>query len=381
MRFLLVAFLLSSAASLAQTPAAQLWQELTAKRNSLPGFHQEFACSETRTMTGHQQSSQCEIVVDVSSGKWREWSRTGSAEIFDGRELFRIEENEGAFLRIRPHPKETAPQPSIYDFGDSDTSKAVELERRSCNTPIDGDPCVTLEVPIRQRTRLSVDGQMITQRGGVSRLIFDTETGLLVSSGTVQGIDNQKIGYRLTTTATLKRQVYGNAVDPALFAPPAGLREVKRFSDWNAARIKKQLAGKPAPDLAVTDTAGNLVRLSEYKGKTVLLDFWATWCPPCREDAPALETLHRTYHERGLVIVGLSVGEPRETVEQFLKKSSPGYSIVLTSENEMPRIYQPRVIPTYILIDGDGAVVSAAEGNQGLADLRKLLKRAGMDTD
>jgi thiol-disulfide isomerase/thioredoxin len=212
-------------------------------------------------------------------------------------------------------------------------------------------------------------------------LIFDTETGLLVSSGTVQGIDNQKIGYRLTTTATLKRQVYGNAVDPALFAPPAGLREVKRFSDWNAARIKKQLAGKPAPDLAVTDTAGNLVRLSEYKGKTVLLDFWATWCPPCREDAPALETLHRTYHERGLVIVGLSVGEPRETVEQFLKKSSPGYSIVLTSENEMPRIYQPRVIPTYILIDGDGAVVSAAEGNQGLADLRKLLKRAGMDTD
>jgi thiol-disulfide isomerase/thioredoxin len=373
--------LIASTPVLAQSPAAQLWKDLEAKRNRLSSFHQEFTCSQTYRMTGRQHSSQSVVIIDVSSGKWRERSGTRVATIFNGRELFRIEEGGGEVVRTTPNPKEPLPQPYVYDFSDSEPSKAVELERRSCNANFSGNQCVVLELPIKQRTRLGADGQMITNRGGVRRLMIDIETGLLVSSGTAEGVDNQRNGYQLTTAASLNNQVLGNAVDPEIFQPAHDLREVKRFSDWDAARIRKQFAGKPAPELTVTDVAGNSLALSGFQGKTVLLDFWATWCPPCRWDVPALETLHRKYHDRGLVIVGLSFGESRETVEQFLKKSAPTYPIVLTSENQMPRVYQPRVIPTYIVIGSDGAVVSATEGDQGFAELRKLLKHAGMDTD
>jgi thiol-disulfide isomerase/thioredoxin len=73
----------------------------------------------------------------------------------------------------------------------------------------------------------------------------------------------------------------------------------------------------PAPELAVTDLKGVLVTLSAFKGKTVVLDFWTTWCPPCRADGPALERLYKKYGEKELVIVGISVSEDRTVVEKF----------------------------------------------------------------
>jgi thiol-disulfide isomerase/thioredoxin len=159
------------------------------------------------------------------------------------------------------------------------------------------------------------------------------------------------------------------------------MREVKELSRWNAAKIKKQLAGKPAPELAVTDIERKSVALSAFKGKTVLLDFWTTWCPPCRADAPALDKLYRKYREQDLMIVGISVSEERAIVEKFLKEHPHSFPVALTSENEMPRAYQIGVFPTYIVINRDGTVASAVEGDQGFGELRKLLKKAGLEID
>ena len=121
--------------------------------------------------------------------------------------------------------------------------------------------------------------------------------------------------------------------------------------------------------------------LSAFKGKTVLLDFWTTWCPPCRADAPALDKLYRKYREQDLMIVGISVSEERAIVEKFLKEHPHSFPVVLTSENEMPRAYQIGVFPTYIVIDRDGTVASAVQGDQGFGELRKLLKKAGLEID
>jgi thiol-disulfide isomerase/thioredoxin len=166
----------------------------------------------------------------------------------------------------------------------------------------------------------------------------------------------------------------------SLFKPPSkDIREVKELSRWNAAKIKKELAGKPAPDLAVMDLRGEPVTLSALKGRTVLLDFWTTWCPPCRVDAPAVEKLHRKYGGKELTIVGISVSEDREIVEKFLKEHPQGFQVVLTTENEMPRPYEVGVFPTYIVIDRDGTVSGAVEGDKSFADLLKLLKKAGME--
>jgi thiol-disulfide isomerase/thioredoxin len=107
--------------------------------------------------------------------------------------------------------------------------------------------------------------------------------------------------------------------------------------------------------LAVTDIRGNSITLSALRGKTVLLDFWTTWRPPCRADAPALDKLYRKYGSQNLAIIGISVSEDREVVEHFLKEHPHDFPVVLTTENEMPRPYQIGAFPTYIVIDRDGA--------------------------
>jgi thiol-disulfide isomerase/thioredoxin len=175
---------------------------------------------------------------------------------------------------------------------------------------------------------------------------------------------------------------YGAPADAAIFKLPSGdLREVKELSRWDAAKIKKQLSGKTAPELSLTDLKGKPVTLSSLKGKTVLLDFWTTWCAPCRADGPALEKLFRKYGEKDLMIIGISVSEEREMVEKFLNEHPHTYPIALTTENEMPLPYQISVFPTYIVIDRDGTVTAAVSGDKGFGDLRKLLKKAGLESE
>jgi len=81
------------------------------------------------------------------------------------------------------------------------------------------------------------------------------------------------------------------------------------------------------------------------------------------------------------MIIGISVNEERQTVEKFLKDHPHGSPVVLTSENEMPRPYQVGTFPTYMVIASDGTLTSAAEGDQGFGELRKFLKKAGMDPE
>ncbi len=319
----------------------------------------------------------------MSHGKWREKSDTGSGnhiKIFNGKDLFWMEESGNEFVRIKRHDKAEDPGPSAYSFNDPDWRKAVERERRPCGIPGSDHQCVLLEVPLKPWTRNSAAGntQMVE---GSARILLDSETGLLLSLRTVQSIAGPRDGYQSDVSYVLKRLSYGTPADESLYKLPGDLREVKELTSWNAARIKKQLAGKPAPELTVTDIQGKSVALSSFKGKTVLLDFWTTWCPPCRADAPALDKLYRKYGGQDLMIVGISVSEERAIVEKFLKEHPHSFPIVLTAENEMPRPYQIGVFPTYIVIDRDGTLTSAVEGDQGFGDLRKLLKKAGLELE
>jgi len=81
------------------------------------------------------------------------------------------------------------------------------------------------------------------------------------------------------------------------------------------------------------------------------------------------------------MIVGISVSEQREVVEKFLKKHPDSFPVVLTTENEMPRPYQVGLFPTYMVIAQDGTLTTAVEGDQGFAELRKFLEKAGMETE
>lgn len=372
-----------SCATQAQTPPAKLWSDLKTKREQLPGFHQEFEVSRTYKNRYDSQASKRDVVVDWSAGKWREqtiWGSGKEIQIFDGTDLLTTEEESDEYIRTKPKNKQT-PLPGPYSFPDADWTKAKDLGTRPCGFAANDRPCVTLEAPLKRWTRALAPQRTITLEEGSLRVTIDMETGLVLGSRIVQFIDDKRATYVSESVYVLRR--FSEAIpSAALFSlPPGAVRQVKQLSAWDAAKIKKQLAGKPAPELALIDMDGKTVTLSSFKGKTVLLDFFATWCPPCRADAPALAKLHQKYGGKDLAIVGISVSEDRSAVNTFLKKFPHGYPVALTSENEMPRTYQIGVFPTYIVIDADGKLASAVEGDQGLSELRSLLKKAGLDTD
>ncbi len=135
--------------------------------------------------------------------------------------------------------------------------------------------------------------------------------------------------------------------------------------------------GEPAPDFVTRDLADREVTLTALRGqKIVLLDFWATWCGPCRMAMPSLQALHDELKDRGLEILGVNLGEDREQVEHFIKRKAYTFRVALDPEEAIGAKFGVRAIPTLVVVDKRGTVrwihVGAATGED---ELKKLLER------
>jgi thiol-disulfide isomerase/thioredoxin len=379
----LEALFLTTGLRAAEKSASTIWADLAQKREQLAGAYQEFEVSSTLKTQASTQASTRRVILDLAGRKWREQLVSGSGQyvrIFDGADTYWMEQGGNEFERLKPKGKEDTPEPEPYT-NDADWMKAVEKERRPCGVTQFPHECVLLEAPMRAWSR----GDPANSRRllkGLVQVFIDTANGLILSRHSVELIARTRDQYQADTNYVLKKVGYGQAADASLFLPPSGdIKEVKTLSRWNAEKIRKQLGGKEAPELEAKDITGNPVALAAFKGKVVLLDFWTTWCPPCRADAPALDKLYRKYGDHDLMIVGVSVSEERDIVEKFLKQHPHEFPVVLTSENDMPRPYQIGVFPTYIVIERDGTIAAAAEGDQGFGELRKMLKKAGLEAE
>lgn len=380
----LVAVFSLALAAYGENPASTLWDELKVKRDKLAGVHQEFEVSLTYRSVGRDRTSKWQAVIDMRQTLWRESFSSGSGNhvrIFDGTDVFALEEDSDEYTRTKRHAKEEpTPVPPPYRSDDLEWSKAKELQRVPCGLKGRSDQCVLLEIPVKRWTRNGARAGSMTN--GSRRLLVDLENGLIIFARTVENIERQDSSYQSDRTYMLKRMTYGDTGDLSLFQLPTGqMHEVKELSAWDAARIRKQLGGKPAPDLTVTDIEGRSFSLAAAKGKVVLLDFWTTWCPPCREDAPLLDKLYRKYGAHDLAILGISVSEDHTAVARFLKEHPHDFPVALTTENEMPRPYQIGRFPTYIVIDRNGELASVTEGGKDFSELRKMLKKAGLEAE
>jgi cytochrome c biogenesis protein CcmG/thiol:disulfide interchange protein DsbE len=111
-----------------------------------------------------------------------------------------------------------------------------------------------------------------------------------------------------------------------------------------------------APDFTLKTFDGQVITLSQLKGKVVLLDFWATWCAPCRKSIPHLIQLHKNHRERGFELVGMNVDRgDTEVVRRYVKSMDIPYPIVTTPE-EVLRAYRVTGIPVTFLIDKEGKI-------------------------
>jgi len=120
----------------------------------------------------------------------------------------------------------------------------------------------------------------------------------------------------------------------------------------------KEKAGETAaaPDFTLQDLSGKKVRLADLKGKVVLLEFWATWCPPCRAEIPTIERLHAQYGSKGLTVLAIALDEGGwDEVKAFVTEHKISYT-VLKGTDDVSTKYMVRLIPSTFLVDKEGNI-------------------------
>ena len=132
-----------------------------------------------------------------------------------------------------------------------------------------------------------------------------------------------------------------------------------------------------APGWQLPNLEGKTVRLSDFKGKVVVLNFWATWCPPCREEIPDLIALQKKYADKGVVVLGISMdgGGPAQ-VAKFAKAKGINYPIFMGDQRTAAAYGGIEAIPTTFIIDRKGNVVGGVEGATDRADFEARIKPA-----
>ncbi|MBV8732210.1 MAG: TlpA family protein disulfide reductase [Acidobacteriia bacterium] len=125
-----------------------------------------------------------------------------------------------------------------------------------------------------------------------------------------------------------------------------------------------------APEFALKDADGKLVHLSDFRGKVVLLDFWATWCGPCKIEIPWFEDFQRKNQDRGLVVVGVSMDdEGWQVVKPFMKASKMNYRVLIGNDQTAQVYGGIDALPTTFLIDREGRIAAV---HVGLVDRKEF---------
>lgn len=151
-----------------------------------------------------------------------------------------------------------------------------------------------------------------------------------------------------------------------------------RYFANNPLTGKPQISAAPFYTANLIDAAGKKVQLEQYRNKIIVLNFWATWCPPCREEMPELSQLHDRYQDKNVLVLGVAIDE-LAAVNAYLQASPVSYPIIL-SENESMELAtklgnDQAVLPYTVIIDANGNVIDTFLGRISLTLLEKSLQK------
>ena len=167
------------------------------------------------------------------------------------------------------------------------------------------------------------------------------------------------------------------------YAAPAGFRAMNKL-ERAFPRPTLDLIGKPAPDLNLSTLDGRQMSLFSLRGKVVLLDFWATWCAPCRDQMPAIAKLVKETIDQGLVVLGINDDETPERAARFANEQKLDWpSLFDGKQHEAREKYKVDGIPTLVLIDKHGVVVEYQFGSGPATDatIRAALRKQDISID
>lgn len=143
-----------------------------------------------------------------------------------------------------------------------------------------------------------------------------------------------------------------------------------------AASVKPDKDRKNAPDFELKDVNGKVVRLSDFKGKVVLVDFWATWCGPCKIEIPWFIEFERKHKDKGFAVIGVSMDEDGwSTVKPFVTELGMNYRVVIGNDRTAESYGGIEGLPTTFLIDRDGRIASVHIGLAGKQDFEDAIDK------
>ena len=140
------------------------------------------------------------------------------------------------------------------------------------------------------------------------------------------------------------------------------------------------LTGQVAPDFALKSSSGENLRLSEYRGDVVMVNFWATWCGPCRQEMPLLDELYSRYQRVGFSLLGVNIDDDSRKAMNMISELGVSFPVLFDSRKEVSRLYQVDAMPVTVIIDREGNVRHVHHGykpgyeDKYLDEIRSLLR-------
>lgn len=224
------------------------------------------------------------------------------------------------------------------------------------------------------------EGETPPEMEGVMKRVWIDSTSHLVvrEEFTMHHPTSDGGSVRSDSTLNLVRADVGEAVDDALFTftPPDGATEVEPGASDEPEQV--DLTGAEAADFTLNDGDGNAVTLSALRGRVVLLDFWATWCGPCRVVMPIIQKLHDEYADKGVAVYGVNNEEPT-LVREFLTENGYSFPTLRDPRSAAFMLYEATGIPTTVVVGREGTIVAYLVGVHREEAYRAALARAGID--
>lgn len=136
-----------------------------------------------------------------------------------------------------------------------------------------------------------------------------------------------------------------------------------------------ETSDSPVSDFTATDLSGHTWRLADLRGRPVVINFWASWCPPCREELPELQRLADKYADAGLVVLLINVDEPDEVAANYLRQEGITLPCIVDEGGRLARRFRVLGLPTTLLVSPDGTLAGRIQGWQGSEYLERGIRR------
>ncbi|BFM22462.1 hypothetical protein R50076_35110 [Gilvimarinus japonicus] len=134
---------------------------------------------------------------------------------------------------------------------------------------------------------------------------------------------------------------------------------------WSVQAANSEAVGTKAPDFTLKSNQGDNVRLAEQRGQVVMLNFWASWCAPCRKEMPLLDELHQRYESAGFVLYGVNVESDPSAGDKLIKDLGVSFPILYDTDSIASKAYSVDAMPTTVVIDRDGVIRYVNRGYRG----------------